>query len=228
MTRILYDLALADEDVRPSPFCWLAKFGLLHKGLSFETIAVSFADKSQYPDPEYAKVPVLIDDGEMVKESALILDHLEHKYPARPLAASDAERAAAKFYSAWLVSAVYPSLGPLIMLKLLAAARAEDQAYIRTTREARFGMTLEKYAEAPGAAGRIEAALNVLAAPLAAHDFLGGRQANLCDYIAVSPFMWQRSATREPLYQAPPPVAAWMERMLDLFDGYGRKAKSAA
>lgn len=228
MTRLLYDLALADAAVRPSPYCWLVKFALLHKGLKFDTSPVGFADKSKYPDPDYGKVPVLIDDGMMVKDSPVILEHLDRKYRERPLAATPGERASAAFYAAWLGASVYPSLGPLIMLKLLAAASPADQAYIRTTREARFGKTLEQYADAPDAPKRMETALATLAAPLAAHDFLGGREANLCDYIVMSPLMWQRSACPAELYQTPAPVAQWKERMLDLFGGYARGAKSAA
>lgn len=228
MNRVLYDLALEDEDVRPSPYCWLVKFALLHKGLKFETSPVGFSDKSKYPDPDYGKVPVLIDDGVMVKDSAVILDHLERKYRERPLAATPGERASAAFYSAWLAASVYPSLGPLIMLRLLAAASPADRAYIRETREQRFGKTLEQYSDAPEAPKRMEAALATLAAPLSAHDFLGGRSANLCDYVVMSPLMWQRSATSAELYETPKPVAQWRERMLDLFGGYARDAKSAA
>lgn len=227
MTRLLYDLALADEAVRPSPYCWLVKFALLHKGLKFETKPVGFADKSNYPDPDYGKVPVLIDDGVMVKDSPVILEHLDRKYRDRPLAASAGERASAAFYGAWLGASVYPALGPLIMMKLLAAASPADQAYIRTTREARFGKTLEAYADAPGAPQRMEAALATLSAPLTAFDFLGGREANLCDYIVMSALMWQRSACAAELYETPNPVAQWKDRMLDLFGGYARAAKSA-
>jgi glutathione S-transferase len=227
MTRLLYDLALTDEAVRPSPYCWLVKFALLHKGLKFETKPVCFADKSKYPDPDYGKVPVLVDDGVMVKDSAVILDHLERKYRERPLAATPGERASAAFYGAWLASAVYPALGPLIMLPLLAAASPEDRDYIRQTREARFGKTLEEYANVPDAPKRMEAALGVLSAPLSAHDFLGGREANLCDYVVMSPLMWRRSATSAELYETPRAVAAWHERMLDLFGGYARAAKRA-
>lgn len=227
MSRLLYDLALADEAVRPSPFCWLVKFALLHKGLKFETIPVGFADKSNYPDPDYGKVPVLVDDGLMVKDSPVILEHLDRKYRDRPLAATPGERASAAFYGAWLASAVYPALGPLIMSPLHAAARPEDRDYIRRTREQRFGKTLEAYADAPDAPNRMEAALSVLAAPLTTHDFLGGREANLCDYVVMSPLMWRRSATSADLYETPKPVAAWHERMLDLFGGYARAAKRA-
>lgn len=228
MTRLLYDLALADEAVRPSPYCWLVKFAMLHKGLKFETLPVGFADKSKYPDPDYGKVPVLIDDGVMVKDSPVILHYLERKYDERPLAATPGERAAAEFYGAWLAASVYPALGPLIMLKILAAAQPDDRAYFRKTREARFGKTLEQHADAPDAPKRMEAAMATLSAPLAAHDFLGGRQANLCDYVVMSPLMWQRSATAADLYETPKAVATWKERMLDLFGGYARSAKSAA
>ncbi len=227
MTRILYDLALADEAVRPSPFCWLVKFALLHKGLKFDTKPVGFADKSTYPDPEYGKVPVLIDDGMMVKDSPLILDHLDRKYRDRPLVATAGERASAAFYGAWLGANVYPALAPLLMARLCAAAAPADQSYFRATREARFGRTLEALAETADARPRMEAALAVLAAPLAAHDFLGGREANLCDYLVMSPLMWRRSATSAELYETPKPVAAWHERMLDLFGGYARAAKRA-
>ncbi len=227
MTRTLYDLALADEAVRPSPYCWLVKFALLHKGLKFETRAVGFADKAKYPDPAYGKVPVLIDDGVMVKDSPVILEHLDRKYRERPLAATAGERASAAFYGAWLASAIYPALGPLIMLPLIAAAASEDRDYIRRTREARFGKTLEEYANVPDAAQRLESALAALAAPLGAYDFLGGREANLCDYVVMSPLMWRRSATSAELYETPKPVAAWQERMLDLFGGYARAAKRA-
>ncbi len=227
MTRILYDLALADEDVRPSPYCWLVKFALLHKSLKFATRPVSFADKSKYPDPEYGKVPVLIDDGMMIKDSPVILDHLDRKYRDRPLVAAPSEKSAAAFYGAWLGSTVFPAIGPLIMLRLLRAAAPGDGSYIRRTGEARLGRTLEEYANQPDAAKRMEAALGVLSAPLQVNDFLGGRAANLSDYVVMSPFMWQRSATLATLYETPKPVTDWRERMLDLFDGYARSAKSA-
>lgn len=226
--RILYELALADEAVRPSPHCWLVRFALLHKSLRFETRSVGFADKTEYPDPDYAKVPVLIDDGSMIKDSLVIVDHLERKYPQAPLTATDGERAAVAFYRSWLGASVYPAIGPLLMPRLHASARPADQAYIRETREARFGKTLEAYGDDPTAPRRMEAALGVLAAPLAAHSFLGGRAANLADYVVMAPLMWQRAATSAELYETPAEVAQWRERMLDLFDGHARKAKSAS
>lgn len=226
MARILYDLALADEDVRPSPYCWVAKFALLHKGLQFETKAVPFADKSQYPDPQYGLVPVLLDNGEMVKDSAVISEWLDRKYPQSPLVASKAERAAANFYSAWAATYVNPALRPYLTLRVHAAAAEADKAFVRSTREARFGQSLEELA-ATFSPEKVEAAFNVLAAPLANHRYLGGLAPNLADYIVMGPIMWQRAVTTSDFYKTPEPVAQWRDRMLDLFDGYARTAKSA-
>lgn len=227
MSRILYDLALADEDVRPSPYCWVAKFALLHKGLRFETAAVPFADKSKYPDPEYGKVPVLVDNGEIVKDSLVIVAWLDKKFPDQPLTKTDGERAASAFYSAWVGAALYPALAPMIIPRIVSVVSEADRNYFRTTREARFGKPLEEVAATPGVKERMEAALGVLSAPLAAYRYLGGATPNLSDYLVFAPFMWQRSVTEAMLYETPKPVADWQARMLELFGGYARSAKCA-
>ncbi len=223
----LYDLALADSDVRPSPFCWLAKFALLHKGVEFETVPVPFADKSVYPDPEHARVPILETGEEIVTDSARIVAWLEKNVPGAPFTETDAERAAVDFYQAWMGAQIFPSLAPMLFLRIWANARDDDKDYFRTTREERVGKTLEEFATTPGVKDNIEKALPTLAAPLARHKFLGGETANLADYQVMGVFMWQRSVTLEPLYETPQAVGAWQERMLDLFDGYARKAKTA-
>lgn len=228
MTVQLYDLALADIDVRPSPYCWLAKFALLHKGVKFETVPLRFAEKHNYPDPDHATLPVLKDDDQIICDSANIIAHLEKRYSESPLTVSDGERAAVEFYKAWMSAHLFPALGPMMFLRVHAAAHESDKEYFRTTREKRFGKTLEEVAMTPGAREKTEAALQTLAAPLVRHKYLGGDTPNLSDYTVFGVFMWQRTVTGETLYETPQAVGAWIERMLDLFDGYGRKAKQAA
>ena len=89
-------------------------------------------------------------------------------------------------------------------------------------------MTLEEAAMQDGLAQKTETALATLSAPLVRHKFLGGSEPNLADYTVFSPLMWKRSLTQEALYETPQAVEAWQERMLDLFDGYARNAKSAS
>ncbi|HXI87166.1 MAG TPA: glutathione S-transferase N-terminal domain-containing protein [Parvularculaceae bacterium] len=228
MTLTLYDLRTADPDIRPSPFCWIAKFALLHKGLDFETIPLGFAEKKNYPDPSYGKCPVLDDDGELVRDSAAIVEHLEKKYPARPLTATEGEKAMAEFVAAWWPAALLPGLGPLTMLKICNLLDGEDRDYFRRTREAHYGKSLEAYSDDPAAPGKVEAGLRQLAAPLARRKFLGGATPNLADYNVFSLLMWRRAAAPVDPYETPAEVAAWSERMLDLFGGYARKAKRAA
>jgi len=227
MTLQLFDLALADIDVRPSPFCWLAKFALLHKGLDFETVPLRFKEKENYPDPDYGLLPVLKDGDEIICDSGNIIAHIEEKYPGDKIVATAGEQAAADFYAAWVANNLYPALGPMMYLRVLAAAHEDDQNYYRETREKRLGVKLEAASIVAGQNKKVEKALQTLAAPLARHKFLGGEAPNLCDYIVFSPIMWQRAVTSEVFYETPQAVDAWRERMLDLFDGYARKAKSA-
>ena len=46
MSRLLYDLAAADESIRFSPHCWRTKLALAHKNLEYETIPWHFTDKA--------------------------------------------------------------------------------------------------------------------------------------------------------------------------------------
>ena len=57
--------------------------------------------------------------------------------------------------------------------------------------------------------------------------FLAGEQPAYPDYALAGAFLWARIASPLELLEQDDPVHAWRERMLDLFDGMGRKAKAA-
>ena len=46
----LYDLVFQD-DRRPSPFCWRAKYALKHKGLAWRDEPVGFTEKHKIASP---------------------------------------------------------------------------------------------------------------------------------------------------------------------------------
>ena len=58
----LYDLAF-DDDRRPSPFCWRAKFALAHKGLDYTNVPMGFTEKEKIAFADSKTVPV-IQDGD--------------------------------------------------------------------------------------------------------------------------------------------------------------------
>ena len=227
--RILYDLAAADLDVRFSPFCWRAKLALVHKGLEFETRAWRFTQKSEHPNPDYGRVPVLIDGETQVEDSWKIFEHLDAAYPERPLMATPAERAAAEFFRAWTDTQIVPAFAPLLMIRVHDCISDEDKIYFRETREGRFGVTLEALAEdAGGHSAKIEQRLQPLGLALSRTPFLSGEAPGLADYIVFSPFQWARCVCSEPLFKMDEAVSAWVERMLDAHEGYARGARRAA
>jgi len=71
-----------------SPYAWRAQLALEHKALPYERIVLSFG-KGDLKTPEHlarnprGKIPVLIDGGFSLYESAAILEYLDDAYPAQ-------------------------------------------------------------------------------------------------------------------------------------------------
>ena len=76
----LYDLVFQD-DRRPSPFCWRAKFALAHKGLDYTNVPMGFTEKDKIAFADSKTVPVLKDGDKAVKDSWAIAVHLDEVYP---------------------------------------------------------------------------------------------------------------------------------------------------
>lgn len=76
---------------------------LAHKGLVAESVWVDPADRSPVLEVSGQElVPVLVDDGTVVADSAAILVHLEERYPERPLYPDDvASRAEMELFVDW-------------------------------------------------------------------------------------------------------------------------------
>jgi glutathione S-transferase len=63
---------------------------LAHKGLEAESVWVDPADRSEVKKvSRQALVPVLVDGDEVIADSTRILEHLEERYPQRPLYPED-------------------------------------------------------------------------------------------------------------------------------------------
>ena len=224
MTIVMHDLAGADPALRFSPYCWRTRMALAHKGLAVETIPWRFTEKDALAFSGQGRVPVIRDGDRVVSDSWAIAEYLEDAYPDRPsLFGGAAGRAHARFINAWADGVMLGGIARLIVRDLLDVVAPQDQAYFRESREARFGMTLE--AVQAGRETRVaefRASLLPVRLVLGKQPWLGGETPSYADYIVFGTLQWPRCASRFELLEADDPIAAWRERMLDLFDGLGR------
>jgi glutathione S-transferase len=227
MTIIMHDLAGADPDLRFSPYCWRTRFALAHKGLPVETIPWRFTDTETLAFSGQARVPVIQDGGKVVFDSWTIAEYLEESEPSLPIFGGPQGRAHARFINAWADSVLVGGIARLIVRDIMDVIDAKDHAYFRSSREARFGMTLEQVQA--GREERLPAfreSLTPIRLVLRKQDFLGGAGPTYADHIIAGTLMWPRCVSRFPILADDDIIAAWFGRMLDAYGGLGRSAKT--
>jgi glutathione S-transferase len=226
MTITMYDLAAAELDRRISPYCWRTRMALAHKGLEVETVPWRFIEKDRLPKPNDGKVPVIVDGDKVVHDSWSIADYLEEHYPSQPsLFGGDTGRALSRFVQDWTEPALRLGLGRLVLLDGIRHLEPADQAYFRSTREARFGTTIEDFVgDREARLPAFRASLDPLRRTVERQDFIAGKAPAYADYIVFGEFQWARTISDFEVLAPDDPVLAWRGRMLGLFHGLARRA----
>ena len=229
MSMRLYDLAGADPKLRFSPYCWRTKLALAHKGLAVETIPWRFSEKHVIASSGSERVPVLVDGDKTIADSWAIACYLEDAYPDRPsLFGGAAARAPTRFLNNWADTVLGPGILRFVVMDIFRAIDPKDRDYFRTSREQRFGTTLEAFvAEREKYLPAFRQSLTPLRTTLAAQPYLAGERPAYADYIVFGTFQWPRCISTFALIEPDDPIFAWRERMLDAFDGMGRSAMAA-
>jgi glutathione S-transferase len=224
MTRELYELLGAD-DRRFSPYCWRARLALAHKGLEADYVPVGFTEKDKIAFSGQTEVPVLVDGETTIVDSWDIACHLEDTYVDAPtLFGGAAGRAAARFVGCWMETEVFPPLFRLLVADIHSHTRPEDRDYFRETREQRLGQSIEKCAEeAPGYLEPFRTSLRPARQTLKLQPFLCGETPAYADYILFGTTQWARGVSPLAVIEKDDPIHAWVDRMLELFDGLGRR-----
>jgi glutathione S-transferase len=226
MSIIMHDLAGADPDLRFSPYCWRTRFALAHKGLPVETIPWRFTEKDAIAFSGQARVPVIRDGGRMVFDSWSFAEYLEDICTTPALFGGPIGRAHALFINGWADGVLLGGIARFIVRDLLDVIDPKDQDYFRTSREARFGTTLEQVQA--GREDRLPAfreTLLPIRLVLRRQEWLGGPAPSYADHIIAGTLMWPRCSSRFSLLADDDPVAKWFGRMLDQYGGLGRGAK---
>jgi glutathione S-transferase len=224
----LYELAGADQTIRFSPYCWRIRMAMAHKGVKARILPWHFGDKKL---PGGSKqVPVMVDDGKVLVDSTAIAFHLEHKYANGPsLFGGEGGEAHALFIIAWVDTVLQPALLPLVAPEMIGLVKPEVQPVFREAREQRMGMSFDAArAQRQALLAKARDVLAPLRKVLESEVFLGGGEPSYADYAVFGSFQWVRCATGIEILEEDDPVAAWRERMLDLFGDLARGAKVAA
>ncbi|MGD0102474.1 MAG: glutathione S-transferase family protein [Rhodopila sp.] len=228
MSIVLHDLAGADPDLRFSPYCWRTRFALAHKGLPVETVPWRFTEKEAIAFSGQGKVPVIQDDGKVVSDSWAIAEYLEEQVPTPTLFGGATGRAHALFLNSWVDAVVIGGIARFIVRDLLDVIDPKDKDYFRSSREARFGRSLESVQD--GREARLPAfreSLLPVRLVLRRQAWLGGATPSYADHIVAGTLMWPRCVSRFELLEGTDPITQWLSRVLDLYGGLGRSAKRA-
>jgi glutathione S-transferase len=200
---------------------------LAHKGLAHQTRAIKFTEADRIAFSGQGKVPVLVDGETTVHDSWAIACYLEDAYPEAPsLFGGDPARMLTFFVNHWVDRSLQAALSPILAPCVYDAAHADDKAYYRETREARYGRSIETLrGERAQRLPALDRALEPLRARLEDSPFVCGDAPAYGDYLVFAEFQWARCVSPDdPLTEDERNrhVRAWRERMLDLFDGLAR------
>lgn len=230
MTILFYDLVGRDAARPFSPHCWKVAMALEHKGLNYRAVEKRFVEVPEIEGGASKTIPVIRDGDKVISDSFAIALYLEKAYPERPtLFGGQGGQAHARFIERWSQLTLHPYLGMVALTALHAMQDDANAAYFRTSREARYGRTLEEVTAGrdAGLAG-FRAALDPLRSMLSYQPWIGGEQPLFADYIIFGALQWARIASPYQLLEQTDPVAEWFERSLDLHGGKGRSIAAAA
>jgi glutathione S-transferase len=218
------------DDCRYSTFAWRTRLALLHKGLPFAAHPIRVSDKAAIAFSGQGKVPVIRDGAHVVSDSWKIAVDLEHRYPQRPPLFGDAAAEnLTLFFNTWADRELIPLVVPCLMRDVLDCVDPADADHHRARMEGVFKKTLEDlYRERAKSLEQFRRRLSGVRKVLEQARCFGGETPSYADYILFSVLQWARIVSREQVLEASDPVAAWFERMLDLYDGTGRRERSRA
>jgi len=210
----LYDLVGA-EDLRFSPFCWRTKAVLAYKNMPYTTVPIRFSDKDKLAFSGQDRVPVIKDGDTVVYDSWTIAGYLENKQPEPRIFPVLGLKEACRFFNLYVDRTVHPACLPVVVSDIFAKIDPADRTYFRTSREARFGVTLEAMA-ARRAENRpkLQAILADLEATIAGQDYFFG-VLTYADFCLFGTFKWVTVVSEEPLFDSTPALQGWWRRMRD-------------
>jgi len=186
-------------DYPDCPFCQKVRVVLAEKDLEYEKIFVDLRKQEQkLPDflrlNPYGKVPVLMDEDEVVYDSTIINEYLEEEYPLPRLMPEDSQgRARVRMLEDYCDNSFIPPT-TMLLAQLRKSDAERDQQRVDQARE------------------ELRRCLYYLRDKLAGHEYLVGKEFTLAD-AAFAPRIMVLGRLGIELEPALAPVQAWIDRV---------------
>ncbi len=229
MSIILYELCGLDETHLFSPHCWKTRMSLKHKGLDYESVATPFTKITDIEGGVTNTVPLLNDNGHIFSDSYEIAKYLDEAYSDRPtLLAGDTGTALTCFIINWSQSQLHPVIGALAMKDIHDILGDVDKTYFREDRESKLNMTLEElHSKREEKIETFKNALMPLNLMLKRQPYIGGETPLFADYVVFGALQWLRMTCTLPVLSGESEVPQWFNKLLNMYGGMGRSARSA-
>lgn len=182
-----------------SSYCWKALIALYEKGVPFEARVVNLGDadaraayKALWPT---GKIPLLEDEGAVVPETSIMIEHLDRRYPVTiALLPSDPDaqlkaRLWDRLYDAYVMTPMQRHIAQLL--------RPENERDARTLEETR---------------SEIATAYGLIEERMGDHDYAAGDAFTIADCAAAPSLFY--AATIVPFPEGHAKLAAYFERLL--------------
>ena len=224
---ILYELN-GKEDFRFSPHVWKVLMALHHKNLAdnLKRIPVKFSDKTPIDEKGFKTVPVLVDNDKWIGDSVKIAEYLDHTYPKKSVLGNETTKNITLILAKYIDYNFIPGFAKVILGDIFNHIHTDDKEYFRMTREKMMGATIEEIANnSDNQIIPLQKQLEPFRKILRDTPFIAGSQPMFCDYYLFGFFMWARCSSPKNLLEEDDPIREWREKMLDLYDGFARKAR---
>jgi glutathione S-transferase len=213
---------------RYSLFSWRTRMALAHKGLAFDAHPVCLSDKTTIAFSGGKTVPVIRDGDAVVRDSWKIAEHLESRYPQRPLFGGEIGRGVTHAFNTWVDRALVGLMMQVVAPDIHERVAPADEQYFRAMAEGVTRKSLEELrAGQDEALKRLGRGLEPMQALLKRQPYVCGELPAYADYILFSIFQWARVMSPHELLAPEDPLSAWRERVLDLFEGFARNVPTA-
>jgi glutathione S-transferase len=129
---------------RYSLFSWRTRMALAHKGLAFDAHPVCLSDKTTIAFSGGKTVPVIRDGDAVVRDSWKIAEHLESRYPQRPLFGGEIGRGVTHAFNTWVDRALVGLMMQVVAPDIHERVAPADEQYFRAMAEGVTRKSLEE------------------------------------------------------------------------------------